>query len=227
MKFDSITGVATGNHELDKLTGGWQQSDLIFVYSESKESVAEFFNKQICGVMQSASTNIGVICRNIPMVCYNESCSRRELIIECGGGNLKIDVLEQPHCEIIIFSNQEISVPPLRWLVRKMVNDFGVGIVFIEDLGMITIPFEFKFPSLGALKLYIIRYAKAMALDSNIPVIASMENLSPIEQHDNKMYRDCDVVGELTNHYSSETEEYEHELNVVKLRYGSVGRVKL
>lgn len=222
MTTDEITGIPTGNRELDLLTKGWQKCNSILMRSESKESIDDFLNNQIQGIAQCASTNIGVICRNRPKFNYDETYSKRQLTIECGGENLQLDVVEQQNCNILILPKQDIFILSLRWLIKNIVKNFGVGIVFIEDISMISYPPEFKFSSLESLTDSRITRAKMMAMENYIPIIACMDNMSETE----KRYRDCDIIGVLTSLYDNETDNYTNELKLVHNRWGCVGKVR-
>lgn len=224
---EQFYGTRTGNVELDQLTGGWQRSDLILMCAKDKELLDEFFSKQIIGITQNTSTNIGVICRNMPKISNLESCSCKERIIECGEDILKLDVVETNNNEILILSKYDIHIIPFRMLVRKMVRDFGVGIVFVEDVQMFFFPqdINIRFRSFEDLQCSKIRCTKQLALDRNIPIVIGLDGLSVVENRDSKLGCDCDIIGVLTHEYNTETEECSRVLELVKHRSGPVGKV--
>lgn len=219
--------IRTGNIELDQLTGGWNCSDLIMICANDKELLDELFSKQIIGISQNTSTNIGVICRNMPKFSYLESCSCKEHIVECGEDILKLDVVETTNNEILILSKYDIPIISFRMLVRKMVRDFGVGIVFVEDIQKLFFPrdINIRFRSFEDLQCSKIRCTKQLALDGNIPIVIGLDGLSVIENRDSKLGCDCDVIGVLTHEHNTDTEECSRVLELVKHRRGPVGKV--
>ena len=232
MNWDDTAPVLTGNPELDQLTGGcfsggWQRSDLNMMCAKDKELLDEFFSKQIIGTSQNTSANIGVFCRNGDKMGYYKSCPYKERIIECGEDILKLDVVETNNNEILILSECEISIFSLRLLVRKMVRDFGVGIVFVEDIQKFFFPqnINIKFRDFEGQQCSKIRCFKQLALETNIPIVIGLDDLSVVENRNSKLRYDCDVIGVLTNEYNTETSEYSHVLELVKHRSGPTGKV--
>lgn len=225
MNWDDTAPVLTGNPDLDQLTGGWQPHHLILVCSDYQDLLDDFFSKQIQGISRT-TTNIGVITTNMPKLGYDDGCLQRERIIECGEEILKLNVVESQNCEISCLSKVDISLWSFRILIKKMVQDFDIGIVFIEDINMITFPPEFKDTDSEAHQRLSIHSAKMMAAERNIPIVVGLDNLSVVENRNCKSgFYDCDVIGVLTNGYNTETSEYSHILELFKHRSGSVGRV--
>lgn len=228
MNWDDTSPVLTGNPELDHLTGGWQPHNLILVCADDNELLDEFFSKQIQGISQNASSNIGVICRHTPEISYHESGPCREYVIECFDECLKLDIVELHNCKISCLSKADISRWSFKMLIRKMVRDFDIGIVFIEDINMITFPPEYKVTNSEVRQRLGISSAKMLAAENNIPIVVGLDNLSVIENKDCKSgFCDCDVIGVLTNEYNTETAEYSHILELVHHRWGATGKVKL
>lgn len=199
MNWDDTAPVLTGNPELDQLTGGWQPHHLILVCSDKQGLLDEFFSKQIQGISRT-TTNIGVITTNMPNLGHDDNCSLLERIIGCGEEILKLNVVESRNCEISYLSKADISLWSFRMLIKKMVLDFDIGIVFIEDINMITFPPEYKDTDSEAHQRLSIRSAKFDAVGRNIPIVVGLDNLSVVEKKDCKSgFCDCDIIGVLTN----------------------------
>ena len=226
MNWDDTEPVLTGNPDLDQLTGGWQPRHLILVCSDNQDLLDEFFSKQIQGISQNTSTNIGIICKNMAKIDYSASCSCKERIIACGEELLKLNVVGFRNCEIYCLSKADIYLWSFHVLIKKMVQDFYIGIVFIEDINMITFPPEYKDTDSEAHQRLSIGSAKFVAAGRNIPIVVGLDNLSVVEKKDCKSgFCDCDVIGVLTNEYNTETAENSNVLELVEHRRGSVGIV--
>ena len=225
MNWDNTAPVLTCNPDLDQLTGGWQPHDLILVCSDNQDLMNEFFSKQIQGISQNTSTNIGIICKNTPKIDYSASCSCKERIIACVEELLKLNVVGFQNCEIYCLSKADIYLWSFHMLIKKMVLDFDIGIVFIEDINMITFPPEYKDTDSEAHQRLSIRFAKLEAAGRNIPIVVGLENLSVVENRNCKSENYCDVIGILTHEYNTETAECSHVLELVKHRSRPIGKV--
>ncbi|MCM1291956.1 MAG: hypothetical protein NC111_03935, partial [Bacteroides sp.] len=151
-------------------------------------------------------------------------CLQRERILDCGDDVLKMDVVGFQNCEISWLSKTYISRMSFNILIKKMVRDFDIGIVFIEDINRITYPKELHYREVRQDRKIL--WAKGMSVGTNIPIVVGLDNLFVVENKDCKSgFCDCDIIGVLTREYNTSTAEYSHVLELIKHRSGLIGKV--
>lgn len=177
-----LSGLETQFHELDKLTSGWQNSDLIiiaarpamgktaFVLSMAKNMAVDF-NIPV-GFFSLEMSNVQLVNRMISNVCEIKGETIRS-------GRLSDREWEQLNSRVkflfgapmYIDETPGLSVTELRTKARRLVREHGVKIIIIDYLQLMNAT-GMKFGSREQEVSTISRSLKALAKELNIPVIA-------------------------------------------------------
>jgi len=177
-----LSGLATGYSELDALTSGWQNSDLIiiaarpamgktaFVLSMAKNMAVDF-NIPVA-VFSLEMSNIQLVNRMISNVCEIKGETIRS-------GRLSDREWEQLNARVkflfgapmYIDETPGLSITELRTKARRLVREHGVKIIIIDYLQLMNAS-GMKFGSREQEVSTISRNLKALAKELNIPIIA-------------------------------------------------------
>ena len=183
-----LSGLQTGFHNLDKLTSGWQNSDLIiiaarpamgktaFVLSMAKNMAVDY-NTPVA-IFSLEMSNLQLVNRLISNVCEIEGEKIKS-------GRLSRQEWEQLNSRVrSLFSaplyvddSPSLSILELRTKARRLVKEHGVKIIIIDylQLGM-------KFGSREQEVSMISRSLKQLAKELNIPVIALSQLSRKVEE---------------------------------------------
>ncbi len=189
-----ITGISSGFKSLDNLTGGWQNSELILLAgrpSMGKTSLAVSMISNIAceqripaAFFSLESSKEHLINRFYSVIC---DTSRRKIKEENINeeekwrfNNKIISLLEAP---IYIDDTPGLSELELRDKAQILVKEYGVKIIVIDNLQLMTV--------LGA-TIYnrqeevsaIVRSLKNLALELNIPIIATSHINRCVKSHE-------------------------------------------
>lgn len=179
---DGMSGLRTGFKELDKLTSGWQNSDLIiiaarpamgktaFVLSMAK-NIALDFNSPI-GVFSLEMSNVQLVNRLIVNVCQirGENIKSGRLTDE-EWTLLDKNIKQLYDAPIFIDDTPSLSVFELRTKARRLVREHGVKALVIDYLQLMNAS-GMSFGSREQEVSTISRSLKGLAKELNIPVIA-------------------------------------------------------
>lgn len=177
-----LSGLATGYSELDAITSGWQNSDLIiiaarpamgktaFVLSMAKNMAVDF-NIPV-GFFSLEMSNVQLVNRMISNVCEIKGETIRS-------GRLSDREWEQLNSRVkflfgapmYIDETPGLSVTELRTKARRLVREHGAKIIIIDYLQLMNAT-GMKFGSREQEVSTISRSLKALAKELNIPVIA-------------------------------------------------------
>ncbi len=177
-----LSGLETGFHKLDRLTSGWQNSDLIiiaarpamgktaFVLSMAKNMAVDY-NYPVA-VFSLEMSNLQLVNRLISNVCSLE------------GEKIKSGQLTQPEWENLMTRTRSLSTAPLyiddtpslsifelRTKARRLVREHGVKIIIIDYLQLMNAT-GMKFGSREQEVSTISRNLKQLAKELDIPIIA-------------------------------------------------------
>ncbi|MGL4410585.1 MAG: replicative DNA helicase [Bacteroidales bacterium] len=179
---DGLSGLPTGFDDLDKMTSGWQNSDLIiiaarpamgktaFVLSMAKNIAVDFGNP--CAVFSLEMSNVQLVNRLISNVAELESSKIKNgslTPIEWEQLNYKIQRLES--APIYVDDTPSLSVFELRTKARRLVREHGVKILIIDYLQLMNAS-GMGIGSREQEVATISRSLKGLAKELNIPVIA-------------------------------------------------------
>lgn len=179
---DGMSGLPTGFKELDKLTSGWQNSDLIiiaarpamgktaFVLSMAKNMALDYDTP--VGVFSLEMSNVQLVNRLIVNVCQIKGESIKS-------GRLSEDEwerLDKNHkflynAPIYIDDTPSLSVFELRTKARRLVREHGVKILIIDYLQLMNAS-GMSFGSREQEVSTISRSLKGLAKELNIPIVA-------------------------------------------------------
>ncbi len=177
-----LSGLESGYHQLDRLTSGWQNSDLIiiaarpamgktaFVLSMAKNMAVDY-NHPVA-VFSLEMSSLQLVNRLISNVCSLE------------GEKIKSGQLTQPEWENLITRTRSLSTAPLyiddtpslsifelRTKARRLVREHGVKIIIIDYLQLMNAT-GMKFGSREQEVSTISRNLKQLAKELDIPIIA-------------------------------------------------------
>ena len=182
-KKDGLSGVSTGFEKLDKLTSGWQPSDLIIIASRPGMGKT--------ALTLSMARNISVL-KNIPVAFFSLEMSSLQLITrlissETGLSseklrtgklkdyewqqlNSKVGFLEK--APLFIDDTPSLSIFDLRAKARRLSSQHKIKLIIVDYLQLMTIGSNNKTGNREQEISTISRNLKALAKELDIPVIA-------------------------------------------------------
>ncbi|KQC33006.1 DNA helicase [Nonlabens sp. YIK11] len=182
-KRDGLSGVPTGFNDLDKLTSGWQPSDLVIIAARPGMGKTAF--------TLSMARNIAVG-SNIPVAFFSLEMSSVQLITrlissETGlsseklrTGNLEpheweqlnVKVKDLEQAPIFIDDTPSLSIFDLRAKCRRLASQHGIKLIMVDYLQLMTAQTNAKGGNREQEISTISRNLKALAKELEVPVIA-------------------------------------------------------
>ena len=179
---DGLSGLESGFTKLDKMTSGWQNSDLIiiaarpamgktaFVLSMAKNIAVDFRNP--VALFSLEMSNVQLVNRLISNVCEIESGKIKSGQL-AGHEWQQLDyklknLLDAP---LYVDDTPSLSVFELRTKARRLVREHGVKIIIIDYLQLMNAS-GMSFGSRQEEVSTISRSLKGLAKELNIPIIA-------------------------------------------------------
>jgi replicative DNA helicase len=247
----SITGVPTGFVDLDNLTSGLQESNLIIVAARpsfGKTSLA-------LNIAQQAATD-----HNVPVAIFSLEMSRQELVqrLVCSEALVDVHKLRRGNLNdqdwsrlatavgrladapVYIDDTESVTVLEIRAKARRLKQRSGLGLVIIDYLQLMSGPrrSENRQQEISEIS----RSLKILARELKVPVIAVSQLSRGVESRQDKrpmlsdlresgaIEQDADIVmfiyrDEVYNPDS--TDKGSAEIILAKHRNGPVGRIKL
>ena len=180
---DGLSGVPSGFDKLDKLTSGWQPSDLVIIAARPGMGKT--------ALTLSMARNIAVG-NNIPVAFFSLEMSAVQLITrlissETGlsseklrTGNLETHEWEQLNVKVkdlekaplFIDDTPSLSIFDLRAKARRLSSQYGIKLIVVDYLQLMTAGSSVKGGNREQEISTISRNLKALAKELNIPVIA-------------------------------------------------------
>lgn len=177
-----LSGLETGFHELDKITSGWQNSDLIIIAARPAMGKT--------ALVLSMAKNMAVN-YNTPLAIFSLEMSNLQLVnrlisnvAEIEGSKIKSGDLNQLEWQqlfarikyltgapMFIDDTPSLSIFELRTKARRLVREHGVKIIIIDYLQLMNAS-GMKFGSREQEVSMISRSLKQLAKELNIPIIA-------------------------------------------------------
>jgi replicative DNA helicase len=178
---EGLSGLASGFKELDKLTGGWQNSDLVILAARpamGKTALALSMAKNMAvnyatgvAIFTLEMSNVQIVNRMISDIC------------EIPGEKLKSGRLEQYELSqlhhkigelynvpLYVDETPGLSIFELRTKARRLVREHGIQCILIDYLQLMTSGMSFG--SREQEVSMISRSLKGLAKELNIPIIA-------------------------------------------------------
>lgn len=250
-KKETITGLPTGFYELDVMTAGLQDSDLIVIAgrpSMGKSALAACI-----------AEHVGII-KKIPLVFFSLEMSKEQLVqrmlcshARVNAHKVRTGFLSQsdwPHltnaagklseAPIFIDDTPALSLLELRAKARRFKSQHGIRLIIVDYLQLMKGPQKIENRQQEISE--ISRSLKALARELNVPLIAISQLSRAVEQRSDRrpqlsdlresgaIEQDADVVVLLLREeYYNETEENKGiaEVNIAKQRNGPVGTIRL
>lgn len=179
---DGMSGIASGFHKLDKMTAGWQDSDLVILAARPAMGKTAF--------ALSMAKNIAVD-QEIPMALFSLEMSKVQLVnrlivntCEIKGEKMKSGQLEPYEWAqldqniknlygkpLYIDDTPSLSVFELRTKARRLVKEHGVKIIMIDYLQLMNAS-GMSYSSRQEEVSTISRSLKGLAKELMIPIIA-------------------------------------------------------
>lgn len=197
-----LSGLETGYHELDKLTSGWQNSDLIIIAARPAMGKTAF----VLSMAKNMAINY-----NIPIAIFSLEMSNLQLVnrlisnvCELGGEKIKSGQLSPVEwdqlmsrikqlygAQLYIDDTPSLSIFELRTKARRLVREHNVKFIIIDYLQLMNAT-GMKFGSREQEVSMISRNLKQLAKELNIPIVAlsqlnrSVENRGDASGKDGK-----------------------------------------
>jgi replicative DNA helicase len=195
---DGLSGLATGFDEIDRMTSGWQSSDLVIIAARPAMGKTAFVLSMALRMAVNYNTPVAVFSlemSNLQLV--NRLISN---ICEIPGNKIKSGALsrqewEQLHTRIrplnsaplFVDDTPSLSVFELRTKARRLVREQNVKMIIIDYLQLMNAS-GMKFGSREQEVSTISRSLKQLAKELNIPIIAlSQLNRSVESRTDGKV----------------------------------------
>lgn len=250
-KKEAITGVASGFSDLDKLTSGFQPSDLIILASRPS------MGKTSLGLNFCSYASIKA---NVAVAVFSLEMSREQLGLRMLCSEAKVDAsklrtgfLEEQdwfklakaasglsEAKMYIDDSPSLSIAEIRSRSRRLKRELDIGMVIIDYMQLITV--KQRFDSREREIAHISGSLKGLAKELNIPVIALAQLNRGVESRIDKrpqmsdlresgsIEQDADVIGFIyrDEYYNKESQDKGiAEIIISKQRNGPTGAVKL
>jgi replicative DNA helicase len=249
----TITGIPSGFHDLDKMTSGFQRSDLIIVAARPSVGKTAF----ALNIAQNVGVRAG---ETVAIFSLEMSATQLVQRIICAEGNIdaskmrsgRLDTEEDWHkltmamstlaeANIFIDDSATITVADIRAKCRRLKVEKGLGLIVIDYLQLIQgrgKSGENRQQEVSEIS----RTLKAIARELEVPVIALSQLSRGVEQRQDKrpmmsdlresgsIEQDADIVAFLyrDDYYDQESEKKNRiEIIIAKQRNGPVGTVEL
>lgn len=179
---EGLSGLRSGFHELDKITSGWQNSDLVIIAARPAMGKTAF----VLSMMRNMAINFNTPVAMFSLEMSNVQLVNRLIVNVCDlsgekikKGNLDNAEWEQLDCKVKELYNAPIyvddtatlSVFELRTKARRLVREHNVRCLIIDYLQLMNasgMSFGSREQEVGTIS----RSLKGLAKELNIPIIA-------------------------------------------------------
>ena len=195
-KPDGLSGIASGFSKLDKITSGWQNTDLMIIAARPAMGKTAF--------VLSMARNMAVL-KNVPVAVFSLEMSSIQLVnrliaaeTELGSEKIKSGKLEDWEWELFnrriknlenaplfIDDTPALSVFEFRAKCRRLKMQYDIGIVIVDYLQLMTAGSDVKGNREQEVST-ISRNLKAIAKEINVPIIALSQLNRSVESRDGK-----------------------------------------
>ena len=179
---DGLSGVPSNYYELDRITAGWQSSDLIILAARpamGKTAFALSMAKNIAidqripmAFFSLEMSKVQLVNRLLSNVCEIEGSKiRNGQLLPYEWGQLDVKVAEIKDAPLIIDETPQLSVFELRTKARRLVKDHHIKMIMIDYLQLMNAQ-GMHFSSRQEEVSMISRSLKGLAKELNIPILA-------------------------------------------------------
>jgi len=246
-----VTGLPSGYHELDRMTSGFQKSDLIIIAARPSVGKTAF--------ALNIAQNIGVHTKK-PVAIFSLEMSKDQLVqrMLCAEANIDANRLRTGKLQeedwpkltmamgrladapIFIDDSANVTVLEMRAKLRRLQSEHGLGIVIIDYLQLLNS--HRRSDNRQQEISEISRSLKALARELDVPVIALSQLSRAVESRQDKrpmmsdiresgsIEQDADIVGFLyrDDYYNKDSDKQNIiEIIIAKQRNGPVGSAEL
>lgn len=190
----NISGVPSGFDELDKITSGWQKSDLIiiaarpamgktaFVLSMAKNIAVNY--RRAVAMFSLEMSNVQLVNRLIMNVCEIEGDKiKNGRLTKAEWEQLEYKILDLQGAPLYVDDTPGLSVFELRSKARRLVKEKHVELIIIDYLQLMNANGS-NFGSREQEVSIISRTLKGLAKELDIPVIALSQLNRSVEKRD-------------------------------------------
>ena len=179
---DGLSGLPSGYHDLDKMTSGWQNTDLVIIAARPAMGKTAFVLSMVknmavdynipVGMFSLEMSNLQLVNRLLQNVCEisGEKVKSGKLTNE-EWGQLTTRITRLQGAPIYVDDTPGLSVFELRTKARRLVREHGVKMIMIDYLQLMTAA-GMQFGSREQEVSTISRSLKGLAKELNIPIIA-------------------------------------------------------
>ncbi len=191
---DGLSGLESGFHKLDKMTSGWQNSDLIIIAARPAMGKTAFVlsmarniavnNRVPVAMFSLEMSNVQLVNRMIVNVCEipGEKIKSGQLApYEWGQLDYRMKMLIG--APLYVDDTPSLSVFELRTKARRLVREHGVKIIIIDYLQLMNAS-GMSYGSRQEEVSTISRSLKGLAKELNIPIIALSQLNRGVEQRE-------------------------------------------
>lgn len=177
-----LSGLQTGYHELDRMTSGWQNSDLIIIAARPAMGKTAF----VLSMAKNMAIDYSIPVAIFTLEMANVQLSKRIIsnVAEIDGetlksGNLRPEEWDRLHSRtrsifgapLYLDETPGLGITELRTKARRLVRERGVKMIMIDYLQLMSAS-GLKLGSREQEVSTISRSLKALAKELNIPIIA-------------------------------------------------------
>lgn len=189
---EGLSGLPTGFHELDRITSGWQNSDLIIVAARPAMGKTAF----ALSMIKNMAVNYGIPCAIFSLEMSNLQLVNRLLqnVCEITGDKVRSGRLsaaewmqlttrleELKGAPIYVDDTAGLSIFELRTKARRLVREKGIRCIMIDYLQLMNATGA-QFNSREREVSIISQSLKGLAKELNIPIIALSQLNRGVEQ---------------------------------------------
>lgn len=191
---DGLSGIASLFKDLDKITSGWQNSDLIIIAARpamGKTAFALSMAKNIAvdqgiplAFFSLEMSNVQLVNRLITNVCQIESEKIRSGQLQSyEWEQLDYKIKDLYGAPLFVDDTASLSIFELRTKARRLVREHGIKMIMIDYLQLMNAS-GMKFGSRQEEVSTISRSLKGLAKELNIPIIALSQLNRGVEQRE-------------------------------------------
>lgn len=196
-KNQEFNGIQSGFTGLDRITGGWQKSDLIIVAARPGQGKSSF--------MMTAARNAGVDFGK-PVAIFSLEMPSTQLVnrlisaeSEIDAGKLRKGEINESDWQkihgkiskladapIYIDDTPALSIFEFRAKARRLKNQYGITMIVVDYLQLMTTGQESGYGNREQEVAYIAKALKATAKELDLPIIALAQLSRSVEQRTDK-----------------------------------------
>ncbi|MDR1372473.1 MAG: replicative DNA helicase [Dysgonamonadaceae bacterium] len=197
---DKMSGVSCGFTELDKMTNGWQNGDLIIIAGRPAMGKTAFVLSMLKNMAVDMNTPIAMFSLEMPNIQLVNRLIMNVTQLEgdkIRSGRLAPYELQQLDSKIIdlygspiyIDDTASLSVFELRSKARRLVREHGIKCIFIDYLQLMNASEMMRYSDNRVNEVTMIsKNLKALAKELNLPIIALSQLNREVEKRTNTSF---------------------------------------